>query len=157
VLLVFLSTFAWNIYYPEKNWRDIMINAFRPFTQCFRKATVHLQKVLEVMSTSICIDLNPFNFVRKHLSSDGLPILSVSNTEPVSRNFWISLRNALRWVTGVSGNFSANCSWTKSLYLLPSRKIYPTRKTGSSIERTNDSKTELNNYTLYRYCTSTAV
>jgi hypothetical protein len=42
---------------------------------------------------------------------------------------------ALRWGTGVSGNFSANCSCTKSVYLLPSRKAYSTRKTSPSIER----------------------
>jgi hypothetical protein len=46
----------------------------------------------------------------------------------------------LRWGTGVSGNFSANCCCTKSVYLLPSRKTYSTRKTSSSIERTIVSK-----------------
>jgi hypothetical protein len=30
------------------------------------KVTVHLQKVLEVMSTSIYTGLNPFNFILKH-------------------------------------------------------------------------------------------
>jgi hypothetical protein len=34
----------------------------------------------------------------------GLPLRSASNTEPVARNFSISLRNALPWGTGVSGN-----------------------------------------------------
>jgi hypothetical protein len=38
------------------------------------------------------------------LKLDGLPLRSASNTEPVSRNFSVSLRTALRWVTGVSGN-----------------------------------------------------
>ena len=32
---------------------------------------------------------------------------------------------------GVSGNISANCSSTKSVYLLPSQKTYSTRKTRS--------------------------
>jgi hypothetical protein len=34
--------------------------------QCVRKVSVHLQKVLEVMSTSVYTDLNSFNFIRKH-------------------------------------------------------------------------------------------
>jgi len=34
--------------------------------QCVRKVAAHLQKVLEVMSTSIYTGLNPFNFIRKH-------------------------------------------------------------------------------------------
>jgi hypothetical protein len=34
--------------------------------QCVRKVTVHLQKVLGVMFTSVCTGLNPFNFIRKH-------------------------------------------------------------------------------------------
>jgi hypothetical protein len=38
--------------------------------------------------------------------------------------------------TGVPENFSAYCSCTKSVYLLPSQKMYSTRKTHSSIERT---------------------
>jgi hypothetical protein len=46
----------------------------------------------------------------------------------------------LRWGSGVSGNFSTNCSCTKSVYLLPSRKTYSTRKTRSPIERTVVSK-----------------
>jgi hypothetical protein len=46
----------------------------------------------------------------------------------------------LRWGTGVSGNFLPNYSCTKSVYLLPFRKMYSTRKTGSSIERTIVSK-----------------
>jgi hypothetical protein len=74
------------------------------------------------------------------LSLDGLPLRSTSNTEPVSRNFSVSLRLALRWGAGVSGNFSANYSCTKSVYLLPSRKTYSTSKTRSSIERTIVSK-----------------
>jgi hypothetical protein len=53
------------------------------------------------------------------LSLDGLPLLSASGTENVSRNFSANLRTALRRSTGVSGNFSANCSYTKSVYLLP--------------------------------------
>jgi hypothetical protein len=43
-------------------------------------------------------------------------------------------------VQGVSGNFSANCSCTKSLYLLSYQKTYSPRKTRSSIERTTVSK-----------------
>jgi hypothetical protein len=33
---------------------------------CVRKIAVHLQKLLEVMLTSVCTGLNPFNFIRKH-------------------------------------------------------------------------------------------
>jgi hypothetical protein len=36
------------------------------FIQCVRKVAVHLQKVLEVISTSFYTDLNAFNFIRKH-------------------------------------------------------------------------------------------
>jgi hypothetical protein len=77
------------------------------------------------------------------LSSDGLPLRSASNTEPVPRNFSISLRTALRWGTDDSEKFSANCSYTKSVYLLPSRNTYSTRKTRSSIERTTVSKNSI--------------
>jgi hypothetical protein len=34
--------------------------------QCVRKVAVHLQKVLEVMSTRVYTGLNPFNFIPKH-------------------------------------------------------------------------------------------
>jgi hypothetical protein len=34
--------------------------------QCVRKMAVHLQVLLEVMSTSAYKGLNPFNFIRKH-------------------------------------------------------------------------------------------
>jgi hypothetical protein len=34
--------------------------------QYVRKVTVHLQKVFEVMYTSVYTGLNPFNFIRKH-------------------------------------------------------------------------------------------
>jgi hypothetical protein len=34
--------------------------------QSVRKVAVHLQKLLEVMSTSVYTGLNPFNFIRKH-------------------------------------------------------------------------------------------
>jgi hypothetical protein len=34
--------------------------------QYVRKVAVHLQKVLEVMSTSLYTGLNHFNFIRKH-------------------------------------------------------------------------------------------
>ena len=33
---------------------------------CVRKVAVRLQKLLEVMSTSVYTGLNPFNFIRKH-------------------------------------------------------------------------------------------
>ena len=63
----------------------------------------------------------------------------------------------LWWGTGVSGNFSANSSCTRSVYLLPSRKTHSKRKTRSSIERTTVSKNDLSNQTVYLCCTSTAV
>jgi hypothetical protein len=34
--------------------------------QCVQKVTVHLHKVLEVMSTSVYTGLNPFNFIHRH-------------------------------------------------------------------------------------------
>jgi hypothetical protein len=34
--------------------------------ECIRKVAVHLQTVVEVMSTSFYIGLKPFNFIRKH-------------------------------------------------------------------------------------------
>jgi hypothetical protein len=46
------------------------------------------------------------------LSLDGLPLRSTSNIESVTWNFSVSLQTALRWSTG---NFSANCSCTKSV------------------------------------------
>jgi hypothetical protein len=33
--------------------------------QCFRKVAVHLQNLLEMMSTSVYTDLSPFNVIRK--------------------------------------------------------------------------------------------
>jgi hypothetical protein len=36
------------------------------YTQCVRKVAVHLEKVLEVLSTSFYTGLNPFNFIPKH-------------------------------------------------------------------------------------------
>jgi hypothetical protein len=56
------------------------------------------------------------------LNLDGLPFRPASNTEPVSRNVLVSLRNALRCGTGVSGNFPTNCSCTNSVYILPSQE-----------------------------------
>jgi hypothetical protein len=35
--------------------------------QCVRKVAVHLQKVLEVISTSVDTGLNPFNFILKYV------------------------------------------------------------------------------------------
>jgi hypothetical protein len=137
--------------------------------QCVWKFTVYLQKVLEVMFTSIygkgfnfsqtalcpvaspisfsCANLcNDFDGLRSiqsemsinflSLSLDGLPLCSAPNTEPVSWNFSVSLRTALQWGTSVYGNFSANCSCTKSVNLLPFWKTYSTRRTHSSTERT---------------------
>jgi hypothetical protein len=40
---------------------------FQILIQCVRKIAVHLQKALEVMSTSVYTGLNPFKFFRKHL------------------------------------------------------------------------------------------
>ena len=36
------------------------------YIQCLRKVAVHLQMVLEVMSTSVYTGLNTFNFILKH-------------------------------------------------------------------------------------------
>jgi hypothetical protein len=45
----------------------IVLRNLGPFyVQCVRTVAVHLQKVLEVMSTSVCTGLNPFNFIRRH-------------------------------------------------------------------------------------------
>jgi hypothetical protein len=44
-------------------------------------------------------------------------LISASNTESVSRNFLVSLWTALRLYTRVSGNFSANFSCTKLVYI----------------------------------------
>jgi hypothetical protein len=74
------------------------------------------------------------------LSLDGLPLRSASTTESVSQHFSVSVRTALRWGTAVCGNVSAHFSFTKSVYLLPSRKTYSTRKTRSWIQRTTVSK-----------------
>jgi hypothetical protein len=52
------------VYFPtrfQRNHASAMDNI-----QCIRKVAVHLQKVLEVMSTSVDTRLNPFNFIRKH-------------------------------------------------------------------------------------------
>jgi hypothetical protein len=56
------------------------------------------------------------------------------------RFFSVSLQTALRWGTGVSGNFSPNCYCTISVYLLASQNMYSTRKTHSATERTAVSK-----------------
>jgi hypothetical protein len=60
------------LHYPKEKF-DAPLKKFCNFTvfflkiiQCVRKVAVHLQKVLEVMSTSICTGLNPFNFIHKH-------------------------------------------------------------------------------------------
>ena len=88
----------------------------------------------------LCSTVSEMSINFTPISLDGLPLRSASNTEPVSQNFSKSLRTALRWGTGVPGYFSANCFCTKSVYLLPSRKTYSTRKTHSSIKRTTVSK-----------------
>jgi hypothetical protein len=41
-----------------------LCNAASYNIQCVRKVAVHLQNVLEVMSTSVDTGLNPFNFIR---------------------------------------------------------------------------------------------
>jgi hypothetical protein len=41
-------------------------NEQQDLVQCICKVTVHLQKVLEVMSLSVYTGLNPFNFIHKH-------------------------------------------------------------------------------------------
>jgi hypothetical protein len=45
--------------------------------QCIWKVAVHLQKVLEVMSMSIYIGLNPFNFIRKQFLQICTPKVTV--------------------------------------------------------------------------------
>jgi hypothetical protein len=74
------------------------------------------------------------------LSLDGLPLRLASNSESDSQKFSVNIRNLYDEIQGVSGNFSANFFCTKSVYLLPSRNTYSTRKTRSSIERTTVSK-----------------
>jgi hypothetical protein len=43
-----------------------MSENYASFETLIGKVAVHLYKVLEVMSTSVYTDLNPFNFIRKH-------------------------------------------------------------------------------------------
>jgi hypothetical protein len=43
-----------------------MLSRAQWHTQCVRKVAVHLQNVLEVMSTRVYTGLNPFNIIRKH-------------------------------------------------------------------------------------------
>jgi hypothetical protein len=87
--------------------------------QCVRKLAVHLSKVLEFMSTKVytCPTLSMFNEI----------------SQKTYELIWDDVQ--LFW-----GIFLATCSCTKSVYLLPSRKTYSTRKTRSSIERTISSK-----------------
>jgi hypothetical protein len=47
---------GWSLGRPEIMW----------VIQCIWKVAVHLQKVQEVMSTSVYTGLNPFNFIHKH-------------------------------------------------------------------------------------------
>jgi hypothetical protein len=62
----------------------------------------------------------PINFLS--LSLDGL--CSESNTEPLSQNFSISLRTALRWGTGISGNFQQIApTLNQCIYCLLERRI----------------------------------
>jgi hypothetical protein len=53
---------------------------------------------------------------------------------------WECFSKLLWWGTGVCGNVSANCSCTKSLYLLLSLRTFSTTKARSSIERTTVSE-----------------
>jgi hypothetical protein len=59
------------------------------------------------------------------LSLGGLPLRLASNTEPVSRNFSVSQRIALRWGTGVSGNFSQQIApaLNRCIYYVLERRI----------------------------------
>jgi hypothetical protein len=79
-----------------------VVGTFKDNTVCSEN---RLQKVLEVMSTSASLrdDFDGLSSIESEmsinflsLSLDGLPLLSVSKTEAVSRNFLIRLRNALR-------------------------------------------------------------
>jgi hypothetical protein len=53
-------------YLPQKCAETLKFCAKCFHPQCVQKVAVHLQKVLEVMSTSIYTGLNLFNFIHKH-------------------------------------------------------------------------------------------
>jgi hypothetical protein len=63
-----------------------------------RKVAVHLLKVLEVRNDfdALCSRESEMSINFLSLISDGLPLRSPSNTQPVSLNFSISLRTAFR-------------------------------------------------------------
>ena len=70
------------------------------------------------------------------VSIDGLPDLVVSHMEPVSLNFWINCRTALRCGTLVSGNCAWNRCWTFCVYSPPHRNTCFTRNVHSSTDNT---------------------
>jgi hypothetical protein len=114
---------------------------------CVRTVLCAVASLISFSCANLCNEFDGLRSIESEtsinflsLSLGGLPIRSAPDTEPVSRNFSISLQTAMWWGTGVSGKFSADCSCTKSAYLLPSQKMYSTRKTCSSIERTIVSK-----------------
>jgi hypothetical protein len=114
-----------------------------PLLLCLGRGSVFFRPLYALLASPIsfsCVnsrnDFDEFRSIESEmsinylmLSVDGLPLRLASNAKPVSRNFSISLRTALRWGTGVSGNFLVNCSCNELVYLLPSRKTYSTRKT----------------------------
>jgi hypothetical protein len=43
-------------------FNNVVLTVVAFMAQCVRKVTMHLQKLLEVMSTSVYTGLNPFNY-----------------------------------------------------------------------------------------------
>jgi hypothetical protein len=66
----------------------IILNLMTPIIQCVRKVAVHLQKALEVTSTSVYTGLNQFNFIRKHF-----PQICGIALQPLFNN-WIQWNNS---------------------------------------------------------------
>jgi hypothetical protein len=67
----FVFQFAVQKKYNDKNIQNslflsLVLYGFVRDIQCVRKVAVHLQQMLEAMSTSVFTGLNPFNFIRKH-------------------------------------------------------------------------------------------
>ena len=69
-------------------------------------------------------------------SIDGLPYLVPSHTEPVSLNFWLNCRTALRCGTLVSRNCAWNRCWTSCVYSPPHQNTCSTRNINSSTDNT---------------------
>jgi len=67
-------------------------------------------------------------------STDGLPGLVASHTEPVSLNFWINCPTALWYGTLVSGNCTWNRCWTSCVYSPPHWNTCSTRNICSSTD-----------------------